>query len=221
MSSSKEYRELQFSSTQLVAVFLGVLAVGVIIFILGVSVGKKQGRLTAAAGSAAPAKTETLAEKKPVVLPETPTPPLKTEAAAAPGRKSSEGTPPETKTPAPSAAKPTDTAPAKVVPAKPTENKAADTKTKASPAPASPAKTGTYFVQVGASDDKATATVFARRIEKDGFPTLVLDPLGTDKKTVYRIRLGPYETKEAAEDARTKVAAALKKKRTDFFVVKG
>ena len=216
MSNSKEYRELQFSSGQLVAVFLGVLVVGVIVFILGVSVGKKQGRLAAAAGISAPAKTETLVEKKPVALPESKVAP-KTE----PGSKTTAGLQPEPKTAAPPAAKTgVPTAPAGVS-AKPTEDKAAEAKPAGSPAPVPPAKAGTYFVQVGAVDDKAAATAFARRIEKDGFPALVLDPLGTDKKTIFRVRIGPYATKEAAEDARTKVAAALKKKKTDFFVVKG
>jgi cell division septation protein DedD len=211
MSNSKEYRELQFSSGQLVAVFLGVLVVGVIVFILGVSVGKKQGRLAAAAGISAPAKTETLVEKKPVALPESKVAP-KTE----PGSKTTAGPQPEPKTAAPPAGKTGGPTPPAEASAKP-----ADSKPVESPAPVPPAKAGTYFVQVGAVDDKAAATAFARRIEKDGFPALVLDPLGTDKKTIFRVRIGPYETKEAAEDARTKVAAALKKKKTDFFVVKG
>ena len=211
MSNSKEYRELQFSSGQLVAVFLGVLVVGVIVFILGVSVGKKQGRLAAAAGISAPAKTETLAEKKPVALPESKVAP-KTE----PGSKTTAGPQPEPKTAAPPAGKTGGPTPPAEASAKP-----ADSKPVESPAPVPPAKAGTYFVQVGAVDDKAAATAFARRIEKDGFPALVLDPLGTDKKTIFRVRIGPYATKEAAEDARTKVAAALKKKKTDFFVVKG
>ena len=215
MSNSKEYRELQFSSGQLVAVFLGVLVVGVIVFILGVSVGKKQGRLAAAAGISAPAKTETLAEKKPVALPESKVAP-KTEPTTAPGQKTPAGVQPEPKTAAPPAGKTGGPTPPAEASAKP-----ADSKPVESPAPVPPAKAGTYFVQVGAVDDKAAATAFARRIEKDGFPALVLDPLGTDKKTIFRVRIGPYETKEAAEDARTKVAAALKKKKTDFFVVKG
>lgn len=207
MSASKEYRELQFSSTQLVAVFLGVLAAGIIIFILGVSVGKKQGRLAAAAGVAAPAKTEVLSEKKPAAVPETTT--------SAPSVQTPEKATPETKIAAPPATKP-----AEPVALKPATDQPAGAKTKAAPAPA-PAATGTYFVQIGAVDDKAAATALAGRVGKEGFPALVVDPRATDKKTIFRIRLGPYATKEDAEDARTKAAAALKKKKTDFFVVKG
>mgnify|MGYP001107553758 CR=1 FL=1 len=44
---NKEFREIQVSSSLLVVIFLGVLALGVFIFLLGVSVGKKQVRLAA------------------------------------------------------------------------------------------------------------------------------------------------------------------------------
>ena len=44
---NKDFREIQVSSSLLVVIFLGVLALGVFIFLLGVSVGKKQVRLTA------------------------------------------------------------------------------------------------------------------------------------------------------------------------------
>src|SRR5512137_482633 len=40
--ATKDFREIQVSSTLLVVIFLGVLALGVFIFLLGVSVGKKQ-----------------------------------------------------------------------------------------------------------------------------------------------------------------------------------
>ena len=41
---NKDFREIQVSSSLLVVIFLGVLALGVFIFLLGVSVGKKQVR---------------------------------------------------------------------------------------------------------------------------------------------------------------------------------
>jgi cell division septation protein DedD len=45
---NKDFREIQVSSSLLVVIFLGVLALGVFIFLLGVSVGKKQVRISAA-----------------------------------------------------------------------------------------------------------------------------------------------------------------------------
>jgi len=43
---NKDFREIQVSSSLLVVIFLGVLALGVFIFLLGVSVGKKQVRVS-------------------------------------------------------------------------------------------------------------------------------------------------------------------------------
>src|SRR5512136_1194349 len=47
--ANKDFREIQVSSSLLVVIFLGVLALGVFIFLLGVSVGKKQAGVTAPA----------------------------------------------------------------------------------------------------------------------------------------------------------------------------
>lgn len=63
MAKNKEFRELQFSSTQLVFVFLAILVLGVFIFLLGISVGKKQGQLSAEAGVSGALKTEPIAQK--------------------------------------------------------------------------------------------------------------------------------------------------------------
>ncbi len=46
MSKTREIRELQFSSTQLIILFMAILILGVFIFLLGVSVGKKQSKLS-------------------------------------------------------------------------------------------------------------------------------------------------------------------------------
>ncbi len=42
---NRNYREVQFSSPQLVFIFVGILVLGVVIFLLGVSVGKKQAQI--------------------------------------------------------------------------------------------------------------------------------------------------------------------------------
>ena len=55
---NREFRELQVSSTQLAIIFFGILIIGVVIFLLGVSVGKKHAQ--AASKSAA-----SLAQKAP------------------------------------------------------------------------------------------------------------------------------------------------------------
>jgi cell division septation protein DedD len=54
---NREFRELQVSSTQLAIIFFGILIIGVVIFLLGVSVGKKHAQ--------ASLKTSLVAQKTP------------------------------------------------------------------------------------------------------------------------------------------------------------
>jgi len=195
MSPGKEYRELQFKSSQLAAVFIGVLIVGVIIFILGVSVGKKQGRLAAAAGLPPAGKTETVSAAKPLPREaETPPASLKAEAKPDAGRTAADKA-----GPGPVASKPTPP---------PTEK------------PELKAKPGSYFVQASATNDKAAAAAFAARLEKEGFDVVVLDPFPTDAKPYFRIRVGPFAGKGEADAARQKLATLLRKRPSDFFLVK-
>ncbi|MBM3312577.1 MAG: hypothetical protein FJY80_13850 [Candidatus Aminicenantes bacterium] len=212
MSPGKEYRELQFKSSQLAAVFIGVLIVGVIIFILGVSVGKKQGRLAAAAGLPPAGKTETVSAAKPLPREaETPPASLKAEAKPDAGRTAADKA-----GPGPEAPKPTPPPTEKPeLKAKPAEAKPPAAKTQ--PAPA---KTGSYFVQASATNDKAAAAAFAARLEKEGFDVVVLDPFPTDAKPYFRIRVGPFAGKGEADAARQKLATLLRKRPSDFFLVK-
>jgi cell division septation protein DedD len=220
MTNEKQFRELKFTSTQLAIVFLAILAFGVCIFLLGISVGKKQTQLAAGAGGAPSVKTETLAQKSP--LPAETTPTVTTQPApgqSAPANTKTEAKPAETKT--------DDKAGAKVEakpPAAPAEKKPADAKTEPAKKEAKPAATqqeGIFYVQIGAVNDKEAADGFAQKVGKLGYPAIVLMPLAQDKKPVFRIRIGPYESKQDAADAQDKIAADLKKKKTDFFVVKG
>ncbi|MCK7469673.1 MAG: hypothetical protein MZU95_01850 [Desulfomicrobium escambiense] len=92
--NNKEFREIQVSSTLLVVIFLGVLALGVFIFLLGVSVGKKQVRLVAA-----PTQVVTQQIPEPVKEPSVKPTAEETESAAVRRPASSSGAP-ATKTPA-------------------------------------------------------------------------------------------------------------------------
>jgi cell division protein FtsN len=204
MSKSDEYREMQISSGQLAAVILSLLALCVLIFYLGIRVGMNKG----AEKSTLKAQTQTAAPLK--------TAPVETKPAVKEPKPSGETTPPatvETKAPAKAETKPAvKTPPPPAAESKPKQTAAA----KISPTPS-----GTFYVQVGALDTRPTAETFAQRIEGLGFRAIVLDPFAGDKKTVYRVRVGPYETKEAVETARTKLASGLNRKITDFFIVKG
>ena len=55
---NRDYRELQLSSSQLFFIFLAILILGVVIFLLGVSVGKKQAQIMKVAQIAGKEKVE-------------------------------------------------------------------------------------------------------------------------------------------------------------------
>jgi cell division septation protein DedD len=229
---SPTFRELQFSSAQLVVFFLAILVLGIFIFLLGVSVGKKQSQLAQSAPSSSSSlKTEQLAQK--TVLSETQAKaaqdlPAQKEAALPepkPGTSAGLGIQKEApqaagskKEGAPATGAATE---AKTGKETPKEGEVKKTDKAATETTGVTTKTAVYYVQVGAVKDKNAALAFVKKIEREGLEAFVIDPLASDKNAIYRIRLGPYETRAEAESVRVKLAAALKKKSTDYFIVKG
>ena len=192
---NKDFREIQVSSSLLVVIFLGVLALGVFIFLLGVSVGKKQVRLTA------PTQIVTQPIAEPVKeQPVKPSPADTESAAVAPVSGES----------APKSAPPAATVKA------PVEKAPVETK-KTAPPPVT-AATGLYYVQVGAFTERAQAQAAADRYKKQGYTAVVANPKLTDTKNWYRVRLGGYASRDRAVDLLAKLNAAAGKK-TDFRVV--
>ncbi len=61
----RDYREIQLSSSHLVFIFIGILILGVVIFLLGVSVGKKQAQITRETDLSSLAKIEQVKDKTP------------------------------------------------------------------------------------------------------------------------------------------------------------
>ncbi len=192
--ANKEFREIQVSSSLLVVIFLGVLALGVFIFLLGVSVGKNQVRLTA--------PTQVVTQQIPEPVRDTPVKPPASEteqaAAPAPSRPAASGP----------AAKTTSQGPVAKPPASKTTTEA-----KSAPPPSGPL----YYVQVAAFNERAQAQSLADRYAKQGY-TAIVDPRPTSTKTWYRVRLGGYASRERAVALLDKLNAAAGKK-TDFQVV--
>jgi len=213
MSKSDEYREMQISSGQLAAVILVLLALCVFVFYLGTRVGMKKNEAASPVAAANGPVQNPIASK--------PAPPVTTEPAGKEAKPVEPNVAPATV----EAVKPQppDTAKPKTAENKP-QDKALD-KTEPKPKPVEEAKaappSGTYYIQAGALDTRPKAETMAQKIEGLGFRAIVLNPLAGDKKTVYRVRVGPYETKESADSAKEKLAEALKRKATDFFLVKG
>jgi cell division septation protein DedD len=218
---TRDFREIQVSSTLLVIIFLGVLVLGVFIFLLGVSVGKKQVQITAATKTVMPQVQET--EKEPEALnppaadqgqpkAEVPAgetsvfpPPPAAQRQGAPGEKARGGEPgrrPAVKAgekPSPKGeAKPPSTTPAK-----------------------QPAVSGAglYYVQVAAFTDRASAEAEAANFRKRGFTAVVTNPRPTDAKTWYRVRLGGFATRDKAVELLGELNQSSKKK-TDYRIVK-
>jgi len=66
---NKDYREIQLTSSQLVFIFLGILILGVVVFLLGVSVGKKQSQIVRESELPAQAKLDQAKDEE--ILPST------------------------------------------------------------------------------------------------------------------------------------------------------
>jgi len=258
MSKTREVRELQFSSTQLIVLFMAILILGVFIFLLGVSVGKKQAKLTLEANLIRNPQYEPVQRLKPKVPKENEPSAIDKEIAthAKQGGVTSQpsdqsvpmskepGTKPGTKTtpvqdkPAAKPA-PTTTAPATQTkidtgakaPAVKTPTAAqkqpASAKQTAPPKqtavsqskPAAPVK-GLYYVQLAAFEELKGAEEYVTDIKAAGFPTIILNPLATDKKPWYRVRIGGYVSKEDAQQAAMRLKSIVNKKRFEYWITR-
>ena len=187
---NRDFREIQVSSTLLVVIFL-----------LGVSVGKKQGAVSS------PTQIVTQQIPEPVKEPPLKTAASDTESGGAPLSSAAGASQP----PAGGASRepaPKEKAADKV----PVEKPAAESKK-------APAGTSgvLYYVQIAAFTDKTQAQALADKYKKQGYTTVV-DPRPTSTKTWYRVRLGGYATREKAVDRLSKLNAATGKK-TDVQIV--
>lgn len=60
---------------------------------------------------------------------------------------------------------------------------------------------GSYAVQLAAFSDDKGANALARRLKKAGYSAYT-EPLKTSKGTLWRVRVGPYGSRDAAIAAR-------------------
>ncbi len=200
---TRDFREIQVSSSILVLIFLAVIALGVFIFLLGVNVGKKQVQMAAA---------QTTAEKVTAAEP-----------VAAPGEVKT-SVPEGAETAAPS--NPSPAATEKIEPAAKQETppavNVAPPESRPASKPATVTATEGFFVQIGALDDQPAANSLAGQFRKQGYRALVLDPFPTDRTPLYRVRIGSYASRGLAEAALAKLnKAAGAGKRTGYYVTKG
>lgn len=190
---NKDFREIQVSSSLLVVIFLGVLALGVFIFLLGVNVGKKQVQIASRTQVVSEPIAEPVKEPGPVSLPEEKAAAVKRETTP----KSAPGGTPSVTTAKPQAA-----------PEKP--------RTETRPPPAT--GTGMYYVQIAALTARPQAVSLADKYKKLGYTAIVTDPRPGESRTWYRVRLGGFSSRDRAVELLNKLNAAEKKK-TDYRVV--
>lgn len=153
---------------------------------------------------AAPAKAEPKAEAKSEARPEAATPAAQPDGAAAKTLANAEQR--VLAPPAKSAATPPRSASTNVASAPPARvpevPKPAETPPKASEAD----KTGSYSVQLAAFIDDKGANSLAGKLKKSGYPAYT-EPYETSRGTLWRVRVGPYASRDAAEGVRAKLKA--------------
>jgi cell division septation protein DedD len=193
--SNKDYRELQISSSQLILIFIAILVLGVVVFLLGVSVGKKQGKIIEET-QLAEKPAEQIMEQKPIPQKET-ADPISQELES--HEKAGEDKVQEEKVEAPPAVKP------KVESPKP----AASTESQ-----------NVYWIQVGAYSNQQNANALAEEYKSKGYNAIVREPSTTSTRKLYRVRLGGYPTREQAEKARDELAKQENKKESDYLIVR-
>lgn len=185
--TDREFREIQLSGKQLVFLFISAVVVAVVIFLLGVAVGRDV-RSAADTQSASASGTETVVPVDPQA------PPVQDLAyhdlltgsgAPAPTPPASTGPPP---TP------PNETTPPPATP--PAQE----------PAPA--AATGDWFLQIGAYGGRSTADGMVANLKKLDVPAFVLVPGAGSPDRLFRVRVGPYATRNDADAVRVRIVRA-------------
>ncbi len=183
--SDREFREIQLSWKQLVFVFISTVVLAVVIFLLGVAVGRGVRGTVAEPGVMAADTGATV----PVEAP----PPAVEElgyhdllAGSGTAAKPSEPAttpPPEPVTEAPPPASPPATAAAEPPPA-------AD---------------GGWFLQVGAFRGREAADGLVAKLKAIKVSAFVLVPTRGAPDQLFRVRVGPYGTQSEADDVRARL----------------
>lgn len=191
--SEEGFHEIQLSGKQLVFLFMATTVVSVVIFLLGVIVGRQVKAETLIAD--ATGTSIDLAADQPPALPET-----------LPGETPAPGDPPAPVTEEPdqfsyherlqqqSAA-----AEAEAPEPEPATPEAPPAAVAAEPPAAPPAGSG-WVVQIGAYKDRATAERVVSTLKRQQFTAFVLAPTAGSPTATFRVRVGPFSERREAEN---------------------
>ncbi|MBM3750852.1 MAG: SPOR domain-containing protein [Acidimicrobiia bacterium] len=181
--TDREFREIQLSGKQLVFLFISAVVAAVVIFLLGVAVGRDI-RSAADTQSASATGTETVVPIDPQAQP--------VQDLAYHDLLTGSG--------APAPTPPPDTGPPPTPPAETTPPPAAQ------PEPAPTAVTGDWFLQVGAYGGRQAADGVVGNLKKLNVPAFVLAPGAGASDRLFRVRVGPYVTRAEADGVRARLA---------------
>jgi cell division protein FtsN len=204
--TDQNFHEIQLSGKQLVFVFMSAVVVAVVIFLLGVSVGRgvrnavPSGTDVSAApasvptGSAAPPSGAKQANPGDLTYHEV----LQGKAPASGASAQPPAPAPVAETPPPAvvAARPTAPPPAETKSGESAKGAAADSKAGAKGAPPSTAASG-WFVQVNTFSTKENAEKQVQQLKAKSFTAFVFTPVGP--LTRFHVRLGPFQQRPDAE----------------------
>lgn len=199
---NKDFRELQLSSAQLVIILVGILLIGVVIFLLGVSVGKKQSQIANESTTIAKGEIEQTADKPPISVQKPKT--EKPKETKPEKRKSKEAVSKEKKS--------------GTIKRELASHEEVKEKTKTITVPTE--KEDLFYIQIGAYKFKNNALNIADAVNKKGYPSMVINPLPLDKKPWYRVRVGGYKSREEAEEIRSKLLKLGITKKLDYIILK-
>jgi cell division septation protein DedD len=237
---SKEFRELQVSTTALIFIILGVLILGTVIFFLGVQVGKKQSELMGKT-LLSQKSAETVVSPTPVVPAEEKTTGEQPSPASANISEPASATASAPSSPLASAQaekssteiKPGESqGSASTTPGSVTTRPATETRKQESAFPtgstakakttsqtvSSKPSSGNFFIQVGAYTDRPSAQLAAERFKKMGYDAVVKEPSPKDRKPMYRVWVGGFKTREEAQKTLNALNSASAR-RTGYFIV--
>lgn len=226
--SDEGFHEIQLNGKQLIFLFMAAAVVGVVVFLSGVMVGRgvrtEKGaaapgnsmaltpETAAPVGAAGPATSGAGSAAAPGGAPPAAPPPPVNDELSYYNRLGGQAVPVENpKAPAPqlqpstpekSAAPPA--APASVPKPAPDKSDAAK-KSEPVSTRAPQAEAPGFSVQVIALKERAASEAIARRLAAKGYNAYVLDPAPGSRSTVYRVRVGPYQTRREADDARRRL----------------
>jgi len=207
VSTDESFREIQLNGKQLVFLFMAATVVSVVIFLMGVLVGRDvRGRAdrTAAPEAASATVAPDVGTASPALAAATPGPAAEPPAPADEltyfDRLQKNNTPQETlksSTPAPGpVVKP---APQTSSPPAPSSRQPSVTETHpASLSGGEPTGPG-FAVQVTTAPDRRSADTLVKQLIKKGYPAFVSGPVSSSGRSIYRIRVGKYKDRREAE----------------------